>query len=105
MVKKVFLSLPFSGRTKAEVIEDMEEMKERYLNANRSEAERIQFVTTYYCPKEIDDKAKVSKHPNLVYLGYALETMSQCDDVIFSERWQTARGCQVERLAYDLYFD
>lgn len=103
MPKRVFLSLPFAGRTEEEVSEEMREMVDQYFSYNNIAPSDITFVTTYFCPKEIDEKAKASKHPNLVYLSYALDVLSQCDDVIFSKNWKDARGCQVEHLAYELY--
>ncbi len=103
MPKRVFLSLPFAGRTDEEVSEEMREMVDKYLFVNNVDPNDVSFVTTYFCPKEIDEKAKATKHPNLVYMSYAFEVMSQCDDVIFSKNWKDARGCQVEHLAYELY--
>lgn len=64
----------------------------------------IQFVDNYHVPALTESRAQSSKIPNLVYLGWALQQMADCDDVIFSDNWETARGCQVEKLAYDLYF-
>lgn len=112
-MKKVFVSVPLSGYSGSEIAYMVEEAEERYLlrhglegyNNERMNTEFICHAYSRSIPDDVDERAIKSKIPNLVYLGEALAKMANCDDVIFAKEWERARGCKVEKLAYDLYFN
>lgn len=101
-MKRVFVSVPFAGRTESEIRIDMEETILEYLKSNKDECI---FVDNYDIDKYDRIVASGCKYPNVYYLSLALNQISRCDDVIFSKNWEKARGCRVERLVYDLYFN
>ena len=109
-MKKIFVSVPMSGRTDKEIdqavkrtIDDycMKDGPENYVNIRTN----TKFINNndYYTRKCIDPRH--AKIPPLVYLGVAISRMANCDDVIFGEGWEKARGCRVEKMIYDLYFN
>lgn len=107
-MKRIFVSVPFAGRTFEEVNRELQVLKNKYMHENGYTVEdlkydRIEFVDDwdYY-----DQKIPLNpgcKNPKLRCIANALLLMSYCDDAIFSENWETARGCQIEHLAYELY--
>lgn len=111
-MKKVFVSVPLSDRTEWEIAQMVEETEENYLMSfglemydyMRRNTEFVCHAYTRSIPDEVYERAVKSKIPNLVYLGEALAKMGDCDEVIFAKEWEQARGCRVERLAYELYF-
>lgn len=96
--KKIFVSVPMSGRTHDEIFNSIWETITKHGNS----------AFYYYNldpPEDIEKKAKKSKHPELIYLSWAMEQMADCDDVIFANGWERARGCIVEKIVHGLYFD
>ena len=102
MKKKVFLSVPFAGRDFKEIARALDDTANEYKRKNGDDCE-YEFCSNLFISSAIEEQANSSKIPNLVYLSKALETMANCDDVAFGEGWENARGCIIERLAYDLY--
>lgn len=99
--KKVFLSLPMSGRTDVEIDNNIREMVEMFDNViikkfNRmdSDPEHYEFVHNF--TKDFDEKAAKRKNPNIYYLGEAIKKMADCDYVLFHKRSIEARGCRIE---------
>lgn len=109
-MKKVFVSVPMNGRTDCEINRDISDTIEEYCMKNglenyaKTRSETIFVHNNDYQMKNYIDPSN-AKIPNLVYLGVALNRMANCDDVIFARGWEDARGCQVEKLVYDLYFN
>lgn len=97
-MKRVFISVPMAGRTDDEIIGDIQCGKDIYLDNHPYEG--IEFVDNY-----ISENAPSCKNPALFYLGESIKKMATCDDVVFCGNWKTAKGCLVERMAYDLYID
>lgn len=101
-MKKIFLSLPMSGRTDEEINAQIEEMKAEFLLKNPfDKGEKIIFVHNF---KEMEVEAITfdpfegeRKIPALYYLGRAINKMAYCDGVYLGRGWTTARGCQIER--------
>lgn len=106
-MKRIFVSVPFAGRTFEEVNREMQVLKNKYMHENGYTVEdlkydRIEFVDNWDYDPEIPLNPGC-KVPKLKCICNALFLMSYCDDAIFSENWKTARGCQIEHLAYELY--
>ena len=104
-MKRIFLSLPLSGRTKEEIDADIARMKSLFLLNNPfDEGEEIQFVENSGMTKDDIDPVQLSNAvtPNLLYLGAAIMKMAICDAVYFGNGWTRAKGCQIEReVAYN----
>ena len=99
-MKRVFLSLPMSGRTDEEIREQIKEMKfivGKYYVENGNINETISFVNGLdVCGNmPIIPKHKIVTEP-LRYLGRDIEELSYCDAVVFGTNWDEARGCLVE---------
>lgn len=111
-MKRIFLSLPMSGKTDEqishaifhEIIPTVIDNKKIFTN---NEDEELLFVDNFCVhPKEMADMEKAAreaKTPNLVYLGEALKKMATCDAVIFAEDYGLARGCLVEEKVAQMY--
>ena len=99
MAKNVFISVPLSGRTNMEIWEDLVQAASEYNELHPGE--EILYFDNNSC---VTDKPHKDGKKPLLYLAEALQTMALCDDVIFAGNWKEAKGCQVERLVYDLYF-
>jgi len=112
-MKKVFVSVPMTGKSFYEVQHLIDEAIQEYLIKDihgdlrlYDEAKRnTKFVHNNDGTIEKYIDASNAKIPNLVYLGVAINRMANCDDVIFARGWENAKGCQVEKLVYDLYFN
>lgn len=111
-MKKVFVSVPMSGKSFYEVQYLIDEAIQEYLmkdiNGDLSLYNEARRNTEFIHNNDGFEKyidTRDAKNPNLVYLGVALNRMANCDDVIFARGWENARGCQVEKLVYDLYFN
>lgn len=94
-MKKIFLSLPMSGRSNAAIQDVILAMKSLFLLKNDFEGEEIEFVDNSECLVAHEDVVKC-KTKNLLYLSGAIYKMSFCDAVLFGPGYQTARGCKVE---------
>ena len=103
-MKKIFVSVPMNGKSFEEINKLIHKTELEYLT-NDNGIEEIEFVHNNdgLVEKILDpNKAKI---PNLIYLAIAMYRMANCDDVIFAKGWENARGCRVEKLIYDLYFN
>lgn len=92
----VFISLPMSGRTNAEILHDIYQAKEWYLLSQRKPIEDVAFLTNFGA--EFIQRPETKKELEAVwFLGAAIQKMAQCDEVLFWGQWGTARGCLIER--------
>lgn len=112
-MKKIFLSLPMSGRSDEEIRTQIEEMKAEFLLKNPLDNgdeivfvhnfKEMEVVTNTFVPFEGERKT-----PALYYLGRAINKMAYCDGVYFGKGWSNARGCLIEMetcVKYDIpYF-
>lgn len=101
-MKKIFLSLPMSGRSDEEIMAQIEEMKAEFLLKNPfDKGEEIEFVHNFQemevVTNTFDPFEGERKIPALYYLGRAINKMAYCDGVYFGNGWTRARGCQIER--------
>lgn len=100
-MKRIFLSLPMSGRSDEEIEALISVMKSFFLMKNLFDKdEEIVFVHSFdYNPYEDDifylGRDFVKTEP-LLYLGNAIQRMAYCDGVLFSPGYRLARGCNVE---------
>ena len=100
-MKRIFLSLPMSGRSDKEIMEQIKEMKAIFLMKNSFErGEEIEFEDNTDCPP-IDSRDTVT--PPLLYLGEAIRKMAYCDGVLFAEDYALARGCLIEEMVAKHY--
>ena len=103
-MKKIFLSLPMSGRSDEEIKEQINKMKSEFLLKNPFDGEEIEFVDNF--ENDIDPSRCIDlKTEPLLYLGEAIRKMAYCDGVYFGYGWYNARGCQIERdvaYSYDI---
>ena len=95
-MKKIFLSLPMSGRSDEEIMAQIEEMKARFLLKNPfGKGEEIIFVDNL--ENDIDPSSCIDvKTEPLLYLGEAIRKLAYCDGVYFGKGWSKARGCLIE---------
>ena len=100
-VRRVFVSVPISGRTPAEVEVDVEEAKNAFLNffALNDGEEHFEFVNTFVQENAPD---KVMYEP-LWYLGNSIKILSTCDIILFAREAYRARGCEIESQIADSY--
>ena len=100
-MKKIFLSLPMSGRSDEEIQSLISVMKSLFLMKNPfDKGEEIVFVHNFQemevVTNTFDPLFGERKTPALYYLGRAINKMAYCDAVLFSPGYQSARGCNVE---------
>jgi len=119
---RVFLSLPFDGRSDERIEREIERMKSwfcsnRYImevpqdgepRFRKIKEDEVEFV---------DGRITVETKPNTaptagvracfkgrVYcLGEAIKLLSTCDEALFSEDYDDAKGCRVEMAVCDIY--
>lgn len=102
-MKRIFLSLPMSGRSDEEIMTQIEEMKAKFLLKNPlDKGEEIVFVDNL--ENDIDPSRCVDvKTEPLLYLGEAIRKLAYCDGVLFAEDFTLARGCLVEEIVAKRY--
>ena len=111
-MKKIFLSLPMSGRSNKEIRAQIEQMKMEFLLKNPlDKGELIEFVHNFLEMEvetnTFDPFEGERKTPALYYLGRAINKMAYCDGVYFGKGWSKARGCLIEMEAcvkYDILY-
>jgi len=104
MPKNVFVSLPMTGKTEEQMYEAFFERCSEYIRNHPGEE------TYFHCNIGVkeDDIRDISCKPgleSLAYLSIALQQMAKCDEVIFHKDWEKSKGCKVEKLIYELYFE
>lgn len=93
-VRRVFVSVPMSGRTQTEVEADIEEAKAAFNKffSLDFDGDCVEFVNTFVQEEAPD---KVMYEP-LWYLGNSIKILSTCDIILFARGAARARGCGVE---------
>lgn len=81
---KVFLSLGFKGRSRDEVLDKIQKMKD-YINKNKTENVEYEFYHNYYCSLPLESYESYDvKHKSIYYLGVALNMLSKCDMMLLN---------------------
>ena len=95
-MKRIFLSLPMSGRSDEEIMAQIEEMKAMFLLKNPlDKGEEIEFV--HNLENDINPIRYIDvKTEPLLYLGEAIRKLAYCDAVYFAKGWKSVRGCIIE---------
>lgn len=106
--KRVFLSLPMSGRDISNQIDELEEMSEVVKKIILKDDE-LEFVANlmdhddlYELTNTLHDCTDF-RNESVGYLGFALILLASCDLAVFSKNWQYARGCKIEHEVCKLY--
>ena len=95
--KKVFISLPMSGKREKEIIEYKDQILDHLAHFAIYENE-IDIINTY-----ITDEPPEGSNVRLWFLGKTIELLAQADLVIFAKDWEKARGCRIERECAKIY--
>ena len=98
-VRRVFISVPMSGRDEADIKTDIEEAKNAFLNFFGVSEEHFEFVSTYIKDKAPED----CMHEPVWYLSNSIKIMSTCDIILFARGAARARGCGIESQIADSY--
>lgn len=96
--EKIFISTPMSGKFDCEILDTIKQTAIE--GAEAGVAPKDHYTSGY----TTDNPPKKLKHPELWYLGRSIMKMAECDEVVFTEGWEKARGCVIERIVYDFYF-
>lgn len=94
-MKRVFLSLPMSGRTDEEIEKQIEEMKRLILESKIFGDEEVAFIDNF--TSQISYRPIPVRQEPLLYLSKAVDAMAYVDYVFFGNGWVQARGCCAER--------
>lgn len=97
-MKRVFISVPMTGRDEADILKDMEKGMKEY--CKKHPGETVQFVHNY----SKEEPPPEYKRPELFYMGMAIQKMGTCDEVTYYGDVGSSKGCQVEMLTDLLYF-
>ena len=98
-VRRVFISVPMSGRDETDIKTDIEEAKNAFLNFFGVSEEHFEFVSTYIKDKAPED----CMHEPVWYLSNSIKIMSTCDIILFARGAARARGCGIESQIADSY--
>lgn len=88
-MKKVFLSLPMSGFTDEEILENIKFFMQKYLHDDE-----IPIHNFMIPPKDCGP---------LYCLGEAIKKMDNCDAIMLHPSWASARGCRIEKEVAEAY--
>ena len=111
---KVFVSQPMHGLSLVEVQEKRTEVLER-VGKRLEEKGLTDFsldpINAIIRGVTIEDECRMDvlgldpeNPPRTWWLGQAIQEMAAADLFVFCPQWFSARGCNVERKTYDLYF-
>ena len=95
-MKKVFISVPMSGRNVEYIEKDIVEAMEAIKNSSFFKGEEIEFVHNLHCKLPSDYESNGMKNPSLWYLGEAIKSLSYCDACYFVPGWNKSNGCIIE---------
>lgn len=98
-MKRVFISVPMTGRHVKDIQADIEKAQKEYCKKHPNET--VCFIHSY---SDGNEDIVGFVHPELYYLGEAIQKMGTCDEVIYAGGIGPSRGCQVEMLVDLLYF-
>lgn len=93
-MKRIFLSLPMSGRSYEEINQDYFKMVDEINKSGLYGNEDLIFDWNFDYNPEITPDIKRSP---LLYLGHAIQKMAKADAIYMGDGWLDARGCQIER--------
>ena len=98
---KIFISIPQYGRSDKEV--NIEKLKlfsiiRNNLTLNCPDLD-VELVDTYIQ----EDSPVGGNKAGVWYLGESIKLLAQSDAVYFADYWETARGCQIERMVCEKY--
>ena len=96
MKKKVFVSVPMSGKDEAVIERAIQITKARYLKVTKQSFKDVEFYDNFHGCQGITWGFQNYKIPSLVYLGFAISNLADCDEAIFGQGWKNARGCRIE---------
>ena len=116
-MKRVFLSLPMTGRTVDEIEKQIQSMKNKILKSKYFGDEAVVFVHNLgagLIDLSVSDSYEehsikyrnveaVCRNEPLLYLSTAIVQMSYVDYVFFGSGWTKSRGCRIERDVAKLY--
>lgn len=89
MKKKLYVSLPITGRSIDEAKKTAETVKLRW------RSDYIEVITPFDVCGERTDYAEC--------MGKDIETLIKCDGIILCHGWQTSKGCNTEYAAAMIY--
>lgn len=97
-MKKVFVSVPMSGKSDFEVRRDIDKVQQNVIYKDYFKGEEIEFVDNVLSKSELElfDLIDDAKNKNLLYLGAAITKMATVDAIVFAPGWGVARGCGIE---------
>ncbi len=111
---KVFVSQPMHGLTEMEILEKRIEALERVVKCLEEKGlTDFSLMPINYVGRQItvEDECRMKvlgldpeNPPRTWWLGQAIQEMAAADLFVFGPGWFSARGCNVERKIYDLYF-
>ena len=87
-MKKVFISMPMSGKTDEEIVKEFKTTKKRVLEL----FDGCQVIDSIFSNFDLDNNANTPIH----YLGRSIELLADADVVYFAKGWEKARGCLIE---------
>lgn len=95
---KVFISQPFSGKTKEEVMKQRDNIVEKVKKFVNDE---ITVINQYdQDPPPVDMGCQ---NERVFYLGNSIKLMSTADLIVFSKDFKDAFGCMCEDYIADMY--
>ena len=95
-MKKVFISVPMSGRNVEDIEKDIVEAMDAVKNSSFFKGEEIEFVHNLGCEIPPNYECVDMKNPSLWYLGEAIKSLSYCDACYFVPGWNKSDGCKIE---------
>ena len=91
-MKKIFLSLGFSGRPEEIIRKEIEGAKE--LIKSYYHDEKLEFIHNY----------DYTGDNSVECLGEAIKKISECDKVYFINNWYDYNGCIIEKKVCEIYY-
>lgn len=89
---KVFISLPMSGRTDAEIMALKDQLFEEY----KAENPKAVLMDAYSDVMSHMGEFYTYEHPPIAMLAESLMCLADSDLIIMAPRWERYRGCQIE---------
>ena len=84
--RKVFISQPMRGKANDEILAEREAI---IATAKSVYGENVDILDSFFKDAPVDARP-------LWFLGKSLEMLSTADIAVFSNGWQSARGCRIE---------
>ena len=108
---KIMISQPMNGLTDEQIKKERNNIIRKFQNMNIYVLKRILKIDTdeeieiEFIASIFDDEvnAKYYKSPALYYLALSIDVLGQADFVYFTNGWEKARGCVIERKVCESY--